>query len=293
MTDIVNTLSTYEKRIKYMKTTLQDILKSAVVAEKICKVDNSDLYTIQNPYGSTPTATVSGLTGTYTVATYTITDDALTVSEEVKVGEHIYRFESIISQFDLYASRMEAHAYSVALAIDKYVLNMLCEAGTGSYSTPSGGFATAANVLTILANLSSKTDGYALAYQGKYLVVENSDMVGIVLAGATNGFNTADAVLNNGQVGRMLGFDIYVVRDSTFTTVSSADSTSGTQTWSNDGHRVAGVKGVSTYASPRGVAYTEKPVSEKSGMEILTECLIGFKQWTNTAALTIDITVTA
>jgi len=293
MTTIVNTLDTYSKRAKYMSNTLQDILESAVVANKVCKVDNSDLETIQNPYGSTPTATVSQLTGTYTAALFTVTDDALSVSEEVKVGEHIFRWNDVLSKFDLYKSRMDAHAYSVALAIDVYVLNLLCEAGTGTYTTPSGGFTTASNVLTILANLSSKLDGYALSYQGRYIVLENTDMVGVTLAGATNGFVTADAVLNNGKVGHLMGFDIYVVQSGTFTTVSSADSTSGGQTWSNDEHRVAGVKGISTYAAPRGVAYSEKGVSEKSGMEILTECLIGFKQWTATAALTIDITLTA
>lgn len=285
-------LSTFTKRNKYAMARFQDVLESAVVAEKICKVDNSDLYTIQNPYSSEPTAVVSGLTGTYSVAEYSTTNDALTVSEEVKVSEQVYRFEQVISQFDIIADRIDKHAYKIALAIDVYVLNMLCEAGTGTYTTPTGGFTTASNVLTILANLSSKLDGYAeSAMYGKYLVIENTDIVGIVLAGATNGYNTADAVLNNGKVGHMLGFDIYVVRTGTFTTVASADSTSGTQTWSNSGHRVAGVKNISTYASPRGLSYTEKGVSGRTGVEIVSECLIGFKQWTNTASLTIDITL--
>jgi hypothetical protein len=91
----------------------------------------------------------------------------------------------------------------------------------------------------------------------------------------------------------MGGFDIYVVADSTFTTVASADTTSGTQTWSNSGHRVAGVKGISTYAQPRGIQYDEKSVSGRTGKEIVLSCLIGAWVWYQKRALIVDITITA
>ena len=176
--------------------------------------------------------------------------------------------------------------YSVAFGIDKFVINNLCEDATGAYTTPVGGFTTAANVNTIFANLNSKVDGYQDAYRGKYIILENTDMPGLYVAGATNGFNTADAVLNNGKVGSWMGVDIYVVRSGLF-----VDATIGTTTVTNSGHRVFGVKNVATYASPRGLSYSEKEVSGKTGVEIVVFGLVGFKLWSQKAALTVDITL--
>lgn len=267
---------------------MQEILKAALIAEKICKVDRSDTHTIQNPYGSTPSVSITSLTGTYAITAFTTTDDALTVDMEVKYGEHIYDFNRIISNFDLFAERADRLAYSVALKIDYAIINLLTEAGTGTYSTPSGGFTTAANWNKILANLLTKWAGYSNVYNGMFLVVEAGDLSGIVEAQMTNGFSFADAALNNGFVKNQAGIDIYCVVGSTF-----ADDTIGTTSVTNDGHRVAGIKGVATFAFPRGIQYEEKSVGEKTGKEIVTWGTFGFKLWTQMATMIIDITVTA
>jgi hypothetical protein len=88
----------------------------------------------------------------------------------------------------------------------------------------------------------------------------------------------------------MLGVDIYVVRSGTFVDASTTTA-SGSKTWTNAGHRVGGVKRVSTYASPRGLHFEEKGVTQKTGQEVVGIGYIGFKQWTPTAGLTIDITI--
>ena len=275
-----------------MSTTMQEFLKNSLVAEKVCLVDNTDSKTIENPYSSVPTATVSGITGTYTIGNWTSTDDTLTVDHQITVSEHVYGFEDILAHADTYADRMEKHMYAVSLAIDVWVINNLCEDATGTYSTPSGGFTTASNILTIMANLGSKFGGYANPFQAPFLIIENTDMVGFTIAGATNGYNFADAYLNNGFMNDFMGFKIYVVRASTFKD-ETATSVSGTLTWTNSGHRVAGLTGIASYASPRNIQYEEKSVSGQLGKEIVTSCLIGFKAWTNMAGLLIDITVTA
>jgi len=284
---MANTVADRVYRDKYRSNTLDTLLRGAMVSEKITSVDRSNNKRIQSPYSSTPTVTVQALTGTYTPADHTTTDEALDVTDEFIVGEHIMDFQEMLTSFDLFAARTEQMAFNVAKKIDEYVLNSLCEAGTGTLATPAGGFATA-NVNSIFANIVSQLSGYSEGYFGNmYVVVENTDMVGIIDAGATNGFNNADAVLNNGRVSQWMGVDIYVVRAGTFT-----DATSGTATWTNDGHRVAGVKGVSTMAMPSGIKTDEKMVSGKTGMEVVTYGYIGFKAWTPRLALTIDITLT-
>lgn len=269
-----------------MKSQYDIVLRNALVCEKICSVDRSDQKRIQNPYGSQPTATIQAVAGTYSVSAWTITDDALTVTDEVIYAEHVFAHEEFFANFAVAQSRIDNMMYAVAFGIDKFVLNNLCEDATGAYTTPAGGFTTAANVLEIMANLNSKVGGYADLYNGTYLVIENTDMVGFQLVGATTGFTWADATLRNGWMRELLGVDIYVVRTGTF-----VSATLGTTTVTNSGHRVFGVKGVSTYASPRGIQYDEKPVTGKTGREIVVFGLVGFKLWAQKAGLTIDVTL--
>jgi len=288
MADTYNTISTKTYRDKWRLANLDSLLRNALVAEKVCLVDRSDVKVIHSPYGSQPTTVVSGLTGTYSLAAYTTTDDDLTVTDEFKVAEHIYDFESTLSNFDLFASRVDEQQYSVAAAIDSYVLNNLLEAGTGTYSTPSGGFTTASNINVIISNLCSKVMGYADTYRGMFLVIENTDVPGFIQAQMTNGFSYADAALNNGFMTTYGGVEVYVIRTGTF-----SDSTVGTTTFTNSGHRLFGVKGCATYAAPRGVQFEEKSVSLKTGKEVVTYGYVGFKLWTPKAGLIIDITLTA
>lgn len=253
-------------------------------------VDRSGVKTIQSPYGSQPSTTVQAIAGTYSVASYTTTDDTLTVSDEFICAEHVFDFEQTLTEFDVFSSRLDEQQASVVTAIDKYVLNNLLEAGTGSYTTPVGGFTTASNINTIMANLASKVAGYSEAFNGLYLVIEATDLVGFIVAQATNGFSYADMALRNGFLTSYMGIDIYVARAGTFDDQSTS-SVSGTTTWTNAGHRVFGVKNITTYASPIDVKFEEKSVSGKTGMEVVTYGYIGFKAWTPKLTLTVDITL--
>ena len=282
----MNTQSTYGDRDAYLKSQYEIVLRNALVCEKICDVNREDVKRIQNPYGNQPTATIQAVAGTYSVTAWTITDDALTVTDEVIYAEHVFAHEEFFSKFDVAQSRIDNMMYAVAFGIDKFVLNNLCEDGTGTYTTPAGGFTTSANVLEIMANLNSKVGRFADMYKGTFLVIENTDMVGFQLVGATTGFSWADATLKNGFMRELLGVDIYVVRAGTF-----VSATLGSTSVTNSGHRVFGVKGVSTYASPRGIQYDEKPVTGKTGREIVVFGLVGFKLWAQKAGLIIDITL--
>ena len=286
----MNTISTKTYRDKYRLAQLDTLLRSALVANKICMVDESNAKTIQSPYGSQPTTTIQAIAGTYTPSAYTTTDDTLTVADEFVVSEHIFDFEETLTNFDLFSSRLQEQQFSVANAIDKWVLNNLTEDGTGAYTTPVGGFTTPTNIPTIMANLLSKVAGYSDAYNGLYLVIEQTDVVGFVINGSASGFNFADSVLKNGFMQNYMGVEIYVVLSSTFVDATTT-SASGTKTWTNSGHRVFGVKKISTFAYPSGVKFEEKQVSGKTGWEVVTYGYLGFKAWYPKLALTVDITL--
>jgi len=288
----MNTIGSTAYRRKYRLASFDKALRNALVCEKICKVDRSDSKYIDNPYGSQPSTTVQSIAGTYSTAAYTLTNDTLTVSDEFIVAEHIYDWEKVLTMFDVMASRYDEQNYSVATAIDKYVVNNLCEDGTGTYTTASGGFTTPANINKIMADLLGKVAGYAEMYKGTFLVIENTDITGFIQAQAANGFSFADAALKNGFFTNYMGVDIHVIRTGTFVNASTT-SVSGSKTWTNSGHRVFGVKGMTTYAAPRGVNYEEKAVTGKTGREVVTWGYVGFAAWATKATLTVDITLTS
>ena len=274
-------------RAKYFSSNLQRVLRKALVAEKICTVDRSDSFYIHNPYTTQPTAAIQALTGTYSVSAWSITDDTLTVTDEVIYGGHIFDFERVMNNYDLMATRMDEMGYAVAYGIDYFVVNALCEDATGSYTTPAGGFTTAANIPVIISNLASKVMGFADSYRGLFLVIENTDVPGFIQAQLASGFSYADAALNNGFLTSYAGVDVHVVRTGTFVTATIGSRSD----IANSGHRVFGVKGVATYASPRGVQYVEKAVSGKTGMEVEAHGYVGFKLWAQKASLVVDITL--
>lgn len=283
---MANTISTKTYRDKYRLSNLDILLRKGLVAEKIAMVDRTDAKTIQNPYGSQPTTVVQAIAGTYTPANYTTTDDTLTVADEFIVAEQVYDFENTLSKFDLFMDRLDEQQYSVMTAIDSFVVNAMGLGATGSYTTPVGGFTTAANVNVIFSNLISKVSGYADVYKGLFIVLENTDIVGIVQAQATNGFNYADAALNNGFMTSYMGVEIYVVRSGTY-----VSATVGTKTFANSGKRLFGVKNCATYAAPRGVQFEEKGVSGKTGKEVVTYGYVGLKVWATKSDLLVLITL--
>lgn len=260
-----------------------------LVSEKICDVRSKNEQYVDNPYGSQPTATIQAVAGTYSVSAWTTTDDRLTVTDEIVYAEHVYDFEKTFSNFDLAADRLDNMMYAVKFGIDKFVLNNLCEDATGAYTTPAGGFTDSANINTIIANLVSKVAGYETPYHegnSLFLVIENTDLVGFMVAGFTNGFAFADSHLRNGFKGEYGGVDIYVVRSGLF-----VDATIGTTSVTNSGHRVFGVKGIATYASPGGLKVEEKGVTGKTGMEMAVYAYCGFKLWAQRTGLVVDITL--
>lgn len=283
---MANTKATQSWRGKWFQANLQESLKKALVAEKICAVDRSDSFYIWNPYGNVPTTAVQSIVGTYAITNWTSTNDNLTVTDEFIYAEHIFDWEKVMQHGDIYASRIDEMTASIAAAIDKSVVNWLVTDGTGTYTTPSGGFTTAANIPIIMSNLLSKVAGYADTYKGLYLVVESTDVPGFVQSGAASGFSFADSWLKNGFMSNYMGVDIYVIRSGTFVT-----DTLGSKGVVASGHRLFGVKGTCTYAAPRGIQYEEKDVTAKTGKEIVCFGYLGVIVWAAKAVLTVDITL--
>ena len=282
-----NTLSTFALRHKYFSANLQQALRNALVAEAICMVDNTDTKTIENPYITATTATIQAVAGTYSVNAMTVTDDSLSVNDEVVDATQVYDFEMRTGNFDFMANFLDELIYRVSAKIDQFVLNKMLSLASGAYTTPVGGFTTSANVAVICANLLSKVAGYQSGLASNpFLVIESTDIVGFAQAQVASGFSYADAALNNGFMNSYMGIRIYVIRAGTFVT-----ATLGTLSATNSGHRLFGISNLALYASPRGVQYEEKGVTGKTGKEVVAYGLIGAYIWTPHAPLFVNITL--
>ena len=270
---------------------MQKVLRNNLVAMDICEHDTSNSYYIHNPFSSQPIATLQAQAGTYSVSTWSTTENTLTVDNEVVYGEHIFDFESLMANYNLFKIRTEEMAYAVATGVDKYVLNNLTEDATSSLTTPAGGFSTSSNVVKIFTDCLGLVSGYSGAFRGYFMVVENTDVSGILQSQSQTGFTYADRALNNGlglngRLGSIFNVDIYIVRTGTF-----VDDTLAGETVTNDGHRVFGVKGVSTFATPGGVRQHEIGVTGKTGLEIAVWQHLGFALWEQMRPLVVDITL--
>jgi hypothetical protein len=262
------------------------------VAEKICKVDRTDLKTIENPYITATTATIQAVAGTYTASAMTTTEDSLSVNDEIFDATHVFRFETLTANFNLISDFLDELIYRVSEKVDVFVLNKVLSLATGAYTTPAGGFTTASNVLTIISELLGKVGGYQSGVASKpFLVVENTDLGGIILAQGSTGFAYADAALNNGFQTNLFGVDIYIVRTGTFQT-----ATIGTLTATNSGRRLFGMGNLALFAWPRGVEYKEVDVPAGSGTgrlgkEVVASAYIGATIWVPHKPLFVNITL--
>lgn len=275
-------------RHKYFQSSLQQQLRNSLVSTAIFKTDTSNQKTIENPYISTGgTASVAAITGDYTVSAMATTEDSLQVTDSVIVPTHVYDFEQKTANFDLMADFLDDLAYQVRYNVDKWVLNRMLDIATGTYTTEAGGFTTPSNIPKIMGDLQGKVAGYAGGIGANpFLVIESTDLTGFYQLQVASGFNYADTALRNGFIANYGGVDIYVVRAGTFVT-----ATFGTQTLTNSGHRLFGLKNLGVIAMPGGFQYEEKSATLKTGKEVVAYGYVGAKIWAPHLTLFVDITL--
>lgn len=279
---------TFVNRHKYFQAALEQALRNRLVSREVFKWDTSNLKTIESPYISTDgTVTLQAVAGTYSTSALATTEDALNVADEAIVPTHIFDFEQRMAKFDLFADFADNLSYQLAFTIDKFALNKVLSQATGTYTTAAGGFTNPANIGKIMGDLLGKVAGYAQGVANTpFIVVESTDLTGFVQMAMSSGFNYADAALSNGFSGNVAGVDIHVIRSGTFVT-----ATLGTLSATNSGRRLFGIKGMAVVANPGGMLYEEKPVSGKTGKEILAYGYVGAKVWAPQASLFVNITL--
>lgn len=282
---MANTISaqTYKQM---WERTLQRQLEKSLVSYRIANTITDAVKQIHNPYQSRPTATDQALAGTYTVATFSTTDDTITVDKEAIVAEHVYKHEQLLSRYDLGVERAKEHAYVIKEKIDAVAFQTIATT-SGTLTVDNTDLGGAAGPITLSAN--NVDDVFRVAMEkllaanvpvdrGVFIVLAPDHLTKLAEFQQSNGFSMADAALRNGFVTQFGGFDVFV---------SNQLYNDGTQD-----HAIAGAYGAFQLVLPRGGATFEtKAVSGKTGREIVSQQIYGMGVWNYDKTKLVDILV--
>jgi len=283
---MANTVSTQTYKQLWERTLARQLEKS-LVSYRIANTITDAVKQIHNPYQSRPTATDQSLTGTYAVANFTTTNDTINVDKEAIVGEHVYKHEELLSRYDLATQRAKEHAYVIKEKIDAVAFQTIATT-SGTLQVDDGELGGIdGNPITLSAtnvdNMFRATMEALLAAnvpvdRGLFIVLAPDHLTKLAEFQQTNGFSMADAALRNGFVTKFGGFDVFV---------SNQLYNDGTQD-----HAIAGTYGAFQLVLPRGGASFEaKPVSGKTGREIVSQQIYGMGVWNYDKVKLVDILV--
>ena len=275
------------------ETKLQERLSAPTVWKEVCNVKYTDTGILRNPYLTDSTVS-SGTRGTgYTSVAVATTDDTVSITDYDYSAQHIDDADLAQKSFSDF---MEIADNMGTMLNEKMETSMLAEhAQWTNFDNASIGGA-AGNITVSISNIKNiisamKTairtagGGDMLARNGGFIIWREADYEKVELLASSEGFNTADTVLNDGisQVNggfKYLGIWHY----------SSSKHASG--------HVFGGVKkafmvGVvkSTYGRMKTIVNPVVSGAQISGVGLESRIDRKFKAWTKMVPILFDILV--
>lgn len=275
------------------ETKLQERLSAPTVWKEVCNVKYTDTGILRNPYLTDSTVS-SGTRGTgYTSVAVATTDDTVSITDYDYSAQHIDDADLAQKSFSDF---MEIADNMGTMLNEKMETSMLAEhAQWTNFDNASIGGA-AGNITVSISNIKNiisamKTairtagGGDMLARNGGFIIWREADYEKVELLASSEGFNTADTVLNDGisQVNggfKYLGIWHY----------SSSKHASG--------HVFGGVKkafmvGIvkSTYGRMKTIVNPVVSGAQISGVGLESRIDRKFKAWTKMVPILFDILV--
>ena len=275
------------------ETKLQERLSAPTVWKEVCNVKYTDTGILRNPYLTDSTVS-SGTRGTgYTSVAIATTDDTVSITDYDYSAQHIDDADLAQKSFSDF---MEIADNMGTVLNEKMETSMLAEHAqwTNLDNASIGGAAgnitvSISNIKNIVAAMKTAIrtagGGDMLSRNGGFIIWREADYEKVELLASSEGFNTADTVLNDGisQVNggfKYLGIWHY----------SSSKHTSG--------HVFGGVKkafmvGVvkSTYGKMKTIVNPVVSGAQISGVGLESRIDRKFKAWTKMVPILFDILV--
>lgn len=275
------------------ETKLQERLSAPTVWKEVCNVKYTDTGILRNPYLTDATVS-SGTRGTgYTSVAIATTDDTVSITDYDYSAQHIDDADLAQKSFSDF---MEIADNMGTLLNEKMETSMLAEhAQWTNFDNASIGGA-AGNITVSISNIKNiisamKTairtagGGDMLARNGGFIIWREADYEKVELLASSEGFNTADTVLNDGISQVNGGFKYLGVWH-----YSSSKHASG--------HVFGGVKkafmvGVvkSTYGKMKTITNPVVSGAQISGVGLESRIDRKFKAWTKMVPVLFDILV--
>ena len=275
------------------ETKLQERLSAPTVWKEVCNVKYTDTGILRNPYLTDSTVS-SGTRGTgYTSVAIATTDDTVSITDYDYSAQHIDDADLAQKSFSDF---MEIADNMGTVLNEKMETSMLAEHAqwTNLDNASIGGAAgnitvSISNIKNIVAAMKTAIrtagGGDMLSRNGGFIIWREADYEKVELLASSEGFNTADTVLNDGisQVNggfKYLGIWHY----------SSSKHTSG--------HVFGGVKkafmvGIvkSTYGRMKTIVNPVVSGAQISGVGLESRIDRKFKAWTKMVPVLFDILV--
>lgn len=288
---MANNLSAFNPTL--MAATIQEVLHKAYVGKEIASygLESQLTYgaTIDRPYIATLTANDYDDSTGVTDQDLVPTGETLTVNNEKEATFYVQRKDLVQNKFDTARRYATEAAHAHRNAMDAAILAEVANAASANAMTAgslSGGSGTGAitvalaNVIEIFTTAFQKLQEQSVRDDGDLFAVITPAFFNIVQQKATGvGFNTADAVLKNGKVGRWMNFDIYV-SNNVYTTGGSY-------------YQLFGKKGAIDMVVQNEVEVMEKDVPNKTGKRYLTYSLWGIKTFKTGTKQIVSVKTTA
>lgn len=288
---MANNLSAFNPTL--MAATIQEVLHKAYVGKEIASygLESQLTYgaTIDRPYIGTLVANEYDDSTGVTDQDLVPTGETLTVNHEKEATFYVQRKDLIQNKFDTAKRYAEEAAHAHRNAMDAAILAEVANAVSANLMTAgslSGGSGTGAitvalaNVIEIFTTAYQKLSEQNVRDDGDLFAVVTPAFFNIIQQKATSvGFNTADAVLKNGKVGRWMNFDIYV-SNNVYTTGGSY-------------YQMFGKKGAVDMVVQNEVEVMPKDVPNKTGKRYLTYSLWGIKTFNTGTKKIVSVKTTA
>lgn len=200
----------------------QRAARKRAVARSIATVYTGPDRIIHNPYGNMPAKSDGVAATSYAVTDFTLFDDTMTVNRRATAAEHIDNIEQLQVRYDLSKNRAELQGYTVADAVDQYLLS-LPSIVSGVTTLDGGAFGgtggqafgvTNSNVDEVANAIATNLMLGNAADAGLFWAVSPYEVSDIVSFSQGTGVDYANAYLRNGFTGvNFGGLDIIVTNN--------------------------------------------------------------------------------
>lgn len=217
---------------EFWEAMAQDNLRKTLVSMAVANVTSKQgIDKVHKVYYEELAATSYIPGNDITVLDVTSTDDSISIDTVKTVPFYLDDTYEVSDYYDTMSEMTSSASYQIRDTIDQAVFANVdsgIEFDDGDLGGTDGSaiIASTGNVVSFFANARKTLGENNVEEEGGFIAVINHAFAAIISQVATTqGFNFADAALNNGKIGNYMGFDLFVTNNLTTETYGGKANT--------------------------------------------------------------------